>query len=60
MIYKNLVRTTQETCYVSATETSRLMLFSARVALYCKNHMEQTDKFCGQNAEFYCVKALKG
>jgi hypothetical protein len=30
MIYMNLVRISQEICYVSATETNRLMLFTVR------------------------------
>jgi hypothetical protein len=35
------VRTSQETCYISATKTNQLMLFKGRVALYCKSHMLQ-------------------
>jgi hypothetical protein len=52
MIYKNTVRTSQETHYVSATETSRLKLFKETVAVYCENHTKRTNTFCGQNAEF--------
>jgi hypothetical protein len=37
------VRTSQETHYVSATETNRLMLFMETVAVYCENHTEHTD-----------------
>jgi hypothetical protein len=33
------------------------MLFGERVAVYCENHTEHTDALCGQNAEFYYVKA---
>jgi hypothetical protein len=33
------------------------MLLRERVAVYCENHTEHTDTLCGQNAEFYCVKA---
>jgi hypothetical protein len=29
--------------YVSATETSRLMLFGETVAVYCENHTEHAD-----------------
>jgi hypothetical protein len=36
-------RTSQETHYVSATESSRLMLFGETVAVYCENHTEHTD-----------------
>jgi hypothetical protein len=46
------VRTSQETHYVFATETSRLMLFRETVAVYCENHMEHTNILRGQNAEF--------
>jgi hypothetical protein len=33
------------------------MLFNETVAIYCENHTEHTDTLCGQNVEFYCVKA---
>jgi hypothetical protein len=33
------------------------MLFRETVAVYCENHMEHTDTLCGQNAEFWYVKA---
>jgi hypothetical protein len=39
-MYKNSVRTSQETHYVSATKPNRLMLFRERVAVYCENHTE--------------------
>jgi hypothetical protein len=55
LIYKNSVRTSQETHYVSAKKPNRLMLFRERVAVYCENHMEHTDTLCGQNAELWCV-----
>jgi hypothetical protein len=38
-----IVRTSQETHYVSATETNRLMLFRETVAVYCENHTEHTQ-----------------
>jgi hypothetical protein len=43
IIYKDSVRTSQETHYVSATKPSRLMLFGDTVAVYCENHTEHTD-----------------
>jgi hypothetical protein len=49
-MFKVLVRTSQETHYVSATETNRLMLFGETVAVCCENHMEHTNTLCGQNA----------
>jgi hypothetical protein len=50
VIYKNSVRTSQETHNVSATETNRLMLFRETVAVYCENHTEHTNTLCGQIA----------
>jgi hypothetical protein len=52
IIYENLVCTSQETHHVSATKTSRLMLFRGTFAVFCDNHAEHTDTLCGQNAEF--------
>jgi hypothetical protein len=34
------------------------MLFGETVAVYCENHTEHTDTLCGQDAEFWCVKAV--
>jgi hypothetical protein len=55
-IFKNSVRTSKETHYVSITKPNRLMLFSETVAVYCENHTEHTNTFCGKNAEFWYVK----
>jgi hypothetical protein len=33
------------------------MLFGKTVAVYYENHTEHTDTVCGQNAEFWYVKA---
>jgi hypothetical protein len=38
-------------------EPNRLMLFGGTVADYCDNHTDHTDTLCGQNAEFWYVKA---
>jgi hypothetical protein len=57
IIYKDSVRTSQETHYVSATKANRLMLFRETVDVYCENHTEHTDTLCKQDAEFWCVKA---
>jgi hypothetical protein len=51
-LYNNSVRTSQETCYVSATKPNRLMLFREELAVYCENHMEHNNTLCGQNVEF--------
>jgi hypothetical protein len=48
---KRLLRTSQETHYVTATKPKRLILFGETVAVYCENHTEHTDTLCGQNAE---------
>jgi hypothetical protein len=34
-----------------------LMLFRETVAVYCENHIKHTDTLCGQNAEFWYIKA---
>jgi hypothetical protein len=57
IIFTNSVRTSQETYYISATKTNRLMLFRERIPVYCEKHTKYTDIIFGQNAEFYCVKA---
>jgi hypothetical protein len=33
------------------------MLFGELIAVYCENHKEHTKTLCGQNAEFWYVKA---
>jgi translation initiation factor IF-1 len=45
-VHTNRVRTSQETHYVSVTETSRLMLFRETVAVYCENHTDHTNTVC--------------
>jgi hypothetical protein len=55
MTYKNSVRTSQETYYVSTTKPNRLMLFEETVAVYCEKHTELTNTLCEKNAEY--VKA---
>jgi uncharacterized protein (DUF1499 family) len=41
--HTNTVRTSQETHYVSTTETNRLMAFGETVAVYFENHTEHTN-----------------
>jgi hypothetical protein len=43
LVYKNSVRTSQETHYVSATKPNRLLLFRETVAGYCENRTEHTN-----------------
>jgi hypothetical protein len=52
IVYKDSVRTSQETYYVSDTKPKWLMLLREIVAVCCKNHTEHTNTRCGQNAEF--------
>jgi hypothetical protein len=53
-IRSNMVtsKNSQEIYYVTATATTRLMLFGETVAVYCENHMEHINTLCGQNAVF--------
>jgi hypothetical protein len=46
-MYKDPVRTSQETHYLSATKPNRLMLFRETVAVYCENHLEHMNALCG-------------
>jgi hypothetical protein len=50
-IFKNSVRTSQETHYISTTKLSRLMLFGEIIAIYCENHTEHTNTLFGQNVK---------
>jgi hypothetical protein len=52
-IYKNSVRTSQETHYVSATKPNRLMPFKETVAVYCENHTEHTNNIRVQTFSSY-------
>jgi hypothetical protein len=58
-IYKNSVRTSQETHYVSATKLNRLMLFREIIAVYFENHMEHRNIFCvGRMQSFLTLKHM--
>jgi hypothetical protein len=48
-MYKNPVRISQDTHYVSATETNRLMLCGKTVAICCESRTEHTDTLGGQS-----------
>jgi hypothetical protein len=56
IIFTSSVHTSQETHYVSATETDRLMLFGETAAVYCENHIEHINTLCGQNAETLYIR----
>jgi hypothetical protein len=51
--HTDTVRTSQETHYVSATETNRLMLFRETVTVYCENHTEHTDTVRTSQETYY-------
>jgi hypothetical protein len=57
IIHKDLDRTSQETHYLSATKTNRLMLFAEIIGVYYENHTEHINTLCEQNAKFYNVIA---
>jgi hypothetical protein len=54
--HTDTVRTSQETHYVSTTESNRLMLFGKTVAVYCENHTEHINTLSGQNTRLCDVK----
>jgi hypothetical protein len=60
MIYKNSVRTTQETQYVSATKTDWLMLFWETMSVYCDNHMKHTDALCVLKRVVHIIIIISG
>jgi hypothetical protein len=53
MTYIKSVRTSQEKHYLSATKINWLILFRDAT----ENHTKHANALCGQNAEFYYVKA---
>jgi hypothetical protein len=57
IVYKNSVRTSQETHYVSATKPNWLMLFGETIAVYLESHIKHKNTLCEQNAEFWYVEA---
>jgi hypothetical protein len=56
--YKNSVRTSQETHYVSATKPNRLMLFREIIAVYCENHMEHMNTLHGPTVKYSMLKQM--
>jgi hypothetical protein len=49
IIHTDIVRTSQETHHVFATEPNQLMLCGETVAVCCENRTEHTDTVCGQS-----------
>jgi hypothetical protein len=56
-MYKNSVRTSQRTHYVSATNINLSVLFREVHTVYCESDAKHTNALCGQNVEFYYDKA---
>jgi hypothetical protein len=54
IIYKNSVRTSQKTHYI--TKTNQLMLFWETNAVYCENSTKRA--LCGQSSDFKYFKAV--
>jgi hypothetical protein len=57
-MYINSVRTSQETCYVSATKPNQLMLFGETLDVYCENRTEHTDTLCVRMQSFSMLKLV--
>jgi hypothetical protein len=58
IIYKDPVRTLQETHCVSPTKPNRLTAFGKTVAVYWENYTRHTNALCGQNAEANMLKQV--
>jgi hypothetical protein len=52
-VYKNSVRTSQETHYVSTTKPNRLMLFRERVAVYYESHTKHINILRGAECRVF-------
>jgi hypothetical protein len=57
-ICKRSVPTLQETRYAFIINPNRLMLFGKRIAVYCDNHMEYLNIFCGKNTLISNINAF--
>jgi hypothetical protein len=54
-MYKNSVRTSQETHYAYAAKVNRLIPFREIIAGYCENRAKNVNALCRQNAEIFIV-----
>src|SRR5215469_16735309 len=52
-VYKDPVRTAQETHSVSVIQTSQLMLYREIIAVCSQIHTKHINTLCGQNVELY-------
>jgi hypothetical protein len=58
IVYKDPVRFSHETYYVSAKKTNRLILFRETVAVYCENHTEYINNTVGKVQSYKVLKYL--
>jgi hypothetical protein len=54
--YKLNPNITENRRCASITKTNRLMLFRDTIAVYCENHTEHINTFCGKNSEILDVE----
>jgi hypothetical protein len=55
MIYNNLIRTSQETRYISVAQSKPLILFR-EAAAYGMKHTKQMNTLCWHNAQILDIK----
>ena len=55
-VYKDPVRTAQQTHSVSVIKTSQLMLYREIIAVCSQIHTKHINTLCGQNVELLNVK----
>jgi len=53
IVYKDPVRTTQQTHSISVIQTSQLMLYREIIAVCSEIHTTHINTLCGQNVELY-------
>ena len=58
IIYKDPVRTAQQTHTVSVIQTNQLMLYREIIAVCSQIHTKHTNTLCGQNVELLNVKLV--
>jgi hypothetical protein len=58
VMYKDSVRTSRKTHYVTAAKANWLILFRETIVVYYENHKEHTNTLCEQKAEFRMLKQV--
>jgi hypothetical protein len=54
VLYKNPIRTSQETHYVSATESKELILLVEAISAYCENHKKHKCTLLAESRDLLC------